>query len=160
MPDQPTIESLVQRILSLEAHKKVPLRVTEQDILRAQAELKIEFPPDYIAFILAINGVSFDAWELLRVWRAGEESVGFMWPDIVRVNQSQRRDAGMPDHLVAFAATGNGDYDCFDVGAGKGSDGEYAIVNWRHDEADPAEATLALEDSFIDWLAYHLAELE
>ncbi len=161
MSTEPIPQSLIDRVLQLHEHEKVPLTIAESDIADAEKWLNATLPSDFRSLLLALNGISFNLWELLRVVPARRDASkprAFQWPDIVTSNEWVHRNWEMPDRLVALVADGTGDYICFDPTAAEKSGG--VIVHWSHDEPVPDEEILPFADSFLEWLQSDLDERE
>lgn len=97
---------------------------TEAQVAAAEAVLGTKLPPSFRAFLCAHNGGS--AWET-SLYGVGCDDEDEDHYDLAVLNVRGRQE-GLPDHLIGFASTLNGDVWCFDVSERDGDAGEAPIV--------------------------------
>jgi hypothetical protein len=102
----------------------------------SQAEQQIgPLPEDYRAFLLEVGWTAFGAEDVAGLGL----DLPHRWQNVVELTQKERRDGGLPEHLVALHGDGGGNFACLYEGR---------VVLWVHD--DPVLQELAA--TFSDWL--------
>lgn len=152
------LDKLISRLLRIHPHKRARFQVDEADLLRAESALQRKLPQSFWLFLLRLNGIAFNMWEILRVVPVDYDR-SVLWPDIVAANEHLWSRWQMPTDLLAFMAVGDGDHMCFRQREGEQDRGE-EVVWWRHDEPDAEEAVMTLARSFAEWLEQDVAERE
>jgi SMI1-KNR4 cell-wall len=95
-------------------------------------------PHDYRAFLADFGWVSLGPHE---VFGLGVDIPPYL--DVVRVNESEWTEGGLPRHLVAVMNDGAGNLSCID---------QTAVVLWDH-EVSPTEGPIPLAPTFTDLLS-------
>lgn len=147
MFSEPPVHNLIQSLRRFECVEPCDaLVLTVEALKRAERELGFAFPPDYVRFIRALDGLALPNWELYRFVPAAAADLERY--DIVTRNRWLRAVRGVPADLIAFFSDGLGDECCFDT---TGRHGGWPIFRWRHDA--PEDDRLEPEArSFLEWI--------
>lgn len=125
---QEAISAFVSRLEELGEPDLYDLRppASEEQVAGAEETLNVSLPPSFRAFLKTHNGGS--AWEtsLYGVGCESEDDDEDHY-DLAVLNVRGRQE-GLPEHLVGFAATLNGDVWCFDVSDVEKPEDEAPIV--------------------------------
>ncbi len=146
-----TIDEVIERLkeYSISEPDIVPPPTPEQ-ILEAENQLNIKFPPSFLVFLEKAGAYQLPFWETYWV---GDESLGYR--NIVTANHRERNDptVELPDFLITFHDNGCGDNLCFDT-RHPNSEGEYPIVFWDHELSrdDNLNNLSPLYPDFTSWL--------
>ncbi|MBL4846990.1 MAG: SMI1/KNR4 family protein [Planctomycetes bacterium] len=152
---QEAISAFVARLEELGEPDLYDLRpaASEAQIASAEETLSCHLPPSFRAFLLAHNGGS--AWEtsLYGVGCESEDEDEDHY-DLAVLNLRGRQE-GLPDHLIGFGATLNGDVWCFDVSESDepGDESPVVLIDVLQGQVIPAAS------GFVTFLA-RLPDLE
>jgi len=114
--------------------------------LKSEVEaIGIELPLDFKYFLKWSNGFSIFGTEIL--------GIGNVQYDLLKTINWEQNESNnlMPNNIIPFSATGNGDFYCFDITNGLDKDGLCPIIywQWNYSNADRYEI---VNNSFIEWL--------
>lgn len=126
--------------------------VQPEMIEEAERILALRFPPEYRQFLEKFGCGRIES----------EEIIGLGGPhhlDVVKLRSilSNRRNS-LPANLLPLRADGGGNYDCLDARS-RASNGEFRIVEWRHDAAAGANPDV-VSTSFLAWFESILKMVE
>lgn len=126
--------------------------VDQAAIDAAQADLGVVFPPEYRQFLSVFGCGSIESEELVGL--GGPEHLNVVWLK----RQLTERHKPLPRNFLPLRSDGGGNYDCIDLGSAT-NNGEYAIVEWRHDGSSTSQCSV-LASSYFEWFESVLRLIE
>ncbi len=131
-------------------------RITAEELATTEEALFISFPQSYRDFALAHGAASAPALRTLLAEKKAdfEDIASFLSAADCASLTEKYREAGMPDGLVAFARTSEGDIFCFEDEDLMDERPDDAPV-WLYDQELGEEERVA--ESFDAWLASYVA---
>lgn len=121
--------------------------VTETEINRAEEQLGIRLPAEYKELFTLTNNAQVDEWTLFPI--KDPANLKKTWDDLVR-QDSELRDEGMREDLIAIAEDGTGDLLCYRR-TEEGIDGR--VYLWDHETGEREELASGLREFILSYEA-------
>lgn len=129
---------ILEKLRSLNESAPIPPALpTEADVVTAEEQLAVKFPPSYVKYQLHFSHVLYGHYELYQLFDDGSHL------DLVTEVGEARKHHNLGAHLLPFVMD-NGDYFCFDLRAPAP---EYEVVYWSHNGI-----TDERWKNFLDWV--------
>jgi hypothetical protein len=142
---QMTFDDIVQALLATSSAHTLCEGVSEDELVKCEADIGLEIPLEYKRFLRFSNGADlYETEELLGTHR--------FWEFAITISEAVNRlrsssDTPMPATLVPFYAGGGGQFFCFESD-GKGSTGRARVVNWIQDQGFGTKTFASFEEWF------------
>jgi cell wall assembly regulator SMI1 len=115
-------------------------------IENASREIGLPFPPQYREFLTRVGCASVGSESFIGL--GGPQYLDVVW--VTTTLRNKRSTKNFPKFLIPLRADGYGNYDAIDT-SHPTDDGEFAIVEWRHEGTD-ADRSEVLTSGFFEWL--------